>query len=71
MRAFPKIIDGAVSPVIGADGKTPAMVWNAGYWAGADVVISRGIKSRIRDWGRNRDCSGQSAEYAKVDWKGT
>lgn len=67
---IPKIIDGAVSPVIGADGKTPATVNNTSYWAGADVVVSRGTKSRIRDWGRNWDFSGQSAEYAKVDWKG-
>jgi len=67
---IPKIIDGAVSPVIGADGKTPVMAANTEYWASADVIVSRGTKSRIRDWGRNWDFSGQSAEYAKVDWKG-
>jgi len=67
---IPKIIDGAVSPVMGVDGVTPVMAKNTNYWAGADVTVSRGTKSRIRDWGRNWDFSGQSAEYAKVDWIG-
>ena len=65
-----KIIDGSVSPVIGVDKATPTMVSNAGYWAAPEVTVSKGTKSRIRDWGRNWDFSGQSAEYAKVDWKG-
>jgi len=67
---IPKIIDGSVVPVMGADGVTPVMAQNTNYWAGKDVVVSRGNKSRIRDWGRNWDLSGQSAEYAKVDWVG-
>ncbi len=67
---IPKIIDGSVSPVLGVDGKTPVMANNTNYWAGADVVVSQSTKSRIRDWGRNWDLSGQSAEYAKVDWAG-
>ena len=67
---IPKVIDGAVAPVIGADGSTPATVNNTSYWAGADVTVATGTKSRIRDWGRNWDFSGQSAEYAHVDWKG-
>ena len=67
---IPKIIDGAVEPVMGADGVTPVMAKNTNYWAGVDVVVSKGTKSRIRDWGRNWDFSGQSAEYARVDWVG-
>lgn len=66
----PGIIDGAVSPVMGADGETPVMAMNTNYWAGTDVVVATGTKSRIRDWGRNWNFSGQSAEYARVDWKG-
>ena len=68
--SIPKIIDGNVSPVIGVDKTTPTMVSNAGYWAAPVVTVSKGTKSRIRDWGRNWDFSGQSAEYAKVDWVG-
>ena len=68
--SIPKTIDGHVEPVIGADGKTPSIAMNTGYWAAPDVVVARGVKSRIRDWGRNWNFSGQSAEYAKVDWSG-
>jgi hypothetical protein len=68
--SIPKIIDGAVEPVIGGDGVTPVMAKNTNYWVGADVIVSKGTKSRIRDWGRNWDFSGQSAEYARVDWVG-
>ena len=67
---IPKVIDGAVEPIMGADGVTPVMAKNTNYWAGVDVVDSKGTKSRIRDWGRNWDFSGQSAEYARVDWVG-
>lgn len=67
---IPKIIDGAVEPVMGVDGVTPVMAVNTNYWVGADVVVAKGTKSRIRDWGRNWNLSGQSAEYAKVDWVG-
>ena len=67
---IPKIIDGYVEPVTGSDGETPMMTTNTGYWAGRDVVVSRGVKSRIRDHGRNWDFSGKSAEYAKIDWSG-
>ncbi|MCP4363149.1 MAG: DUF1326 domain-containing protein [Chloroflexi bacterium] len=68
--SIPKIIDGNVKPVMGADGETPVMAMNTTYWAGTNVVVSKSTKSRIRDWGRNWDLSGQSAEYAKVDWVG-
>lgn len=67
---IPKIIDGHVEPVIGPDGTTPTRAVNTRYWVGAAVVVSRGTKSRIRDWGRNWDLSGQSAEYARIDWIG-
>ena len=68
--SIPKTIDGHIEPVIGADGKTPVMAQNTGYWAAPDVVVAKAKKSRIRDWGRNWDLSGQSSEYALVDWSG-
>ncbi len=67
---IPKIIDGAVEPILGKDGVTPVMAKNTNYWAGVDVVVSKGTKSRIRDWGKNWDLSGQSADYALVEWVG-
>jgi hypothetical protein len=68
--SIPKIIDGSVAPVMGADGVTPVVARNTNYWVGADVVVSKGTKSRIRDWGRNWDLSGQSADYTQIDWIG-
>ena len=66
----PNIIDGAVEPVIGRDGETPVTANNTHYWVGPDVTVAKGTKSRYRDWGRNWDLSGQSAEYARIDWQG-
>ncbi len=67
---IPKIAEGTIKPVMGADGKTPVMANNTNYWAGTDVVVAKAANSRIRDWGRNWTLTGQSAEYAKVDWVG-
>ncbi len=67
--AIPKIIDGGVAAIPGAqDG--PVKITNTGYWVSSEVIASTGTKSRIRDYGRNWDFSGQSAEFAKVDWVG-
>ena len=67
---IPKIIDGSVSMVMGADGVTPVVAKNTSYWVGTDVVVAKANKSRIRDWGRNWDLSGQSADYTEIDWTG-
>ena len=66
----PNIIDGTVEPILGKDGVTPVMAKNTHYWVGADVTVAKGTKSRYRDWGRNWDLSGQSTEYARMDWQG-
>jgi hypothetical protein len=66
----PKIIDGAVEPILDKDGRSPVMAKNTHYWIGPDVTVSRGTNSRFRDWGRNWDLSGQSAEFAEIDWQG-
>ncbi len=66
---IPRIIDGGVEAIDGADGGQ-VVVQNSRYWVAPDVVVARGTKSRIRDFGRNWDLSGQSAEFAQVDWQG-
>ncbi len=68
--SIPKKIIGRVAKVGGADGENPTMVENTKYWVGSSVTVSTGVKSRFRDWGRNWDLSGQSAEYAPVLWRG-
>jgi hypothetical protein len=67
---IPKIIDGSVEPIEGPEGGGVTRVTNSRYWIAPDVTVCRGGRSRVRDWGRNWDLSGQSAEYARVDWKG-
>jgi len=67
---IPRIIDARVEPVEGADGEGPTTITNSRYWMAPDVVVCQGTRSRFRDWGRNWDLSGLSAEYAKIDWKG-
>jgi hypothetical protein len=67
---IPKIIDGSVEPVEGPETGGVTRVTNSRYWIAPDVTVCRGGRSRVRDWGRNWDLSGQSAEYARVDWKG-
>lgn len=67
---IPKIIDGTVEPIMGADGVNPVMARNTTYWVGSDVIVAKGTKSRFRDWGRNWDLSGQSADYTQFDWTG-
>lgn len=67
--SIPRIIDGGVEAIEGADGG-PVLLQNSRYWVAPDVVVARGTKSRIRDFGRNWELSGQSAEFAQVDWQG-
>jgi hypothetical protein len=67
---IPKIIDGAIEPIEGANGDGTTKITNTKYWMGADVTVCRSTKSRFRDWGRNWELSGGSGEYARVEWKG-
>ncbi len=67
---IPKVIDGFVEPIEGADGDGVTTITNSRYWMAPDVVVCHGTRSRYRDWGRNWDLTGRSAEYARIEWKG-
>lgn len=67
---IPGILDGMVEPVPGAGGDGLVRIVNSRYFAASDLVVSEGQRSRIRDWGRNWDLSGRSAEYARFLWSG-
>lgn len=67
---IPKIIDGGVEPVEGADGEGATTISNTKYWMAPDVTVCRGTRSRYRDFGRNWDLSGRSGEYARISWEG-
>ena len=66
----PKIIDGAVEPIEGASDGGVTTVTNSKYWMAPDVIVCQSSRSRLRDWGRNWDLSGKSAEYARIRWQG-
>jgi hypothetical protein len=70
MRRFtvPKIIEGTVEPIQGKRPGEDVVIHNTEYWIGSDVTISRGVKSRLRDFGRVWDLSGRSAEIMQIDW---
>ena len=63
-------IQGEIEMLTGADPSKPVVMTNTQYWMGADVIAARGLKSRVRDYGRNWDISGKSAEICAIDWKG-
>lgn len=68
--AIPGTLDGTVEPIPGAGGDGLVRIVNSRYFAAPDLVVSEGKRSRIRDWGRNWDLTGRSAEYARFLWSG-
>ena len=67
---IPKIIDGSIEPIEGANADGRTTITNTKYWMGPNVTVCRSSKSRFRDWGRNWELSGGSAEYARIEWTG-
>ena len=63
-------IQGEIEMLSGKDDDHPVMVTNSKYWMGPDIIVARGTKSRVRDYGRIWDFSGKSAEICPIDWKG-
>lgn len=63
-----KIADCAIVPQAGKDGGAGVVISNSQYWVASDVTVAIGQKSKVRAFGRIWDFSGQSAEYAAVQW---
>lgn len=63
-------IQGEVEMLAGADPENPVMVSNSKYWMGPDIIVARGTKSKVRDYGRVWDFGGKSAEICPIDWQG-
>jgi hypothetical protein len=68
--SIPKVIDGSVEPVAGKQAGTDVVITNSEYWIGSEVTVSRGLKSKLRDFGRVWDLGGRSAEIVPIDWRG-
>jgi hypothetical protein len=67
---IPKVIDAEIEAVEGAGGDGTVRVTNTKYWMTPEVVVARNQRSRFRDFGRNRNWEGRSAEYASFSWTG-
>ena len=63
-------IQGEIEAITGASPDHPVMITNSKYWMGPDIVAARGLKSKVRDYGRIWDFGGKSAEICAIDWKG-
>ena len=63
-------IQGEIEMLGGKDADHPVMVTNSKYWMGPDIIVARGTKSKVRDYGRIWDFGGKSAEICPIDWHG-
>jgi hypothetical protein len=63
-------IQGEIEMLAGNDDDHPVMVTNSKYWMGPDIIVARGTRSKVRDYGRVWDFGGKSAEICPIDWKG-
>jgi hypothetical protein len=63
-------IQGEIEMITGKSADHPVMVSNSKYWMGPDIIAARGLRSKVRDYGRVWDFDGMSAEICPIDWKG-
>ena len=63
-----KIADCAIAKQPGKSAAEDVVINNSQYWVASDVTVAVGQKSKVRAFGRIWDFSGQSAEYATVQW---
>ena len=68
--AIGRKIQGEIEMIAGNDPDHPVMVSNSKYWMGPDIIAAVGKKSRVRDYGRVWDFSGNSAEICPIKWSG-
>ena len=65
-----KRIEGEIELIEGASADHPVMVSNSRYWMGPDILVAKGLRSKLRDYGRVWDFGGRSAEVCPIDWGG-
>jgi hypothetical protein len=65
---IPDLVNGTVEPIQGKHADQDVVIHNTEYWIGADVTVARGVKSKLRDFGRVWDLAGRSAEIVQINW---
>ena len=63
-------IQGEIEMIEGADPGEPVVISNSRYWMGPNIIAARGLKSKVRDFGRVWDFDGKSAEICPINWGG-
>ena len=63
-------IAGEIEMIAGKSADHPVMISNSKYWMGPDIIAARGLKSKVRDYGRVWDFGGKSAEICPINWQG-
>ena len=65
-----KAILASIEPIGGADPENHVTIQNSKYWMSPTIIIAKGLKSRLRDFGRMWDFEECSAQVVHIDWKG-
>ncbi|CRK74732.1 MULTISPECIES: DUF1326 domain-containing protein [Nereida] len=63
-------IAGEIEMIDGASPDEPVTITNSKYWMGPNIIAAKGLKSKVRDYGRVWDFGGMSAEICAIDWAG-
>lgn len=65
-----RAIFGQIKPLDGVEPGKGVTINNTPYWMGPVVTTARGLKSRVRDFGRVWNFDGLSAEICQIEWSG-
>lgn len=65
-----RAIFGQIQPLKGVDPSKGVTIENTPYWMGSTVTTARGLKSKVRDFGRVWNFDGKSAEICQIKWSG-
>ena len=65
-----RAILGSIAPIEGAQPDQPVTIENTSYWMGSQVVVARGLRSKLRDFGRVWTFDDRSAELCQIRWSG-
>lgn len=65
-----RAILGSIKPVDGTEPGREVAIEGTSYWMGDRVVVARGLKSKLRDFGRVWDLQDRSGELCEIRWSG-
>lgn len=63
-------VQGEIELIPGLTPDEPVSVQNSTYWMGPVVYAAKGLRSKVRDYGRVWDFGGKSADITPINWKG-